>query len=242
MSINANNPFLLNLIPTFDVASPSGSTTNEIVTDPSLTAVLTMINTSTNTVYANDIMPFTADGTITVLGIMNVSGTLQVNGFPVGTTTNGSNTILGSNISITSGTSGITLTNTLVSTDPTLQFSTGGNTVLQFDTLGKSEFINDTYFNNNIYVSNNVYCTSVIQTSDERLKQNILPIEGSLSTIRELRGVHYTMDGSPQIGFIAQEVQRILPDAVYKINDTLGVDYSRIIPLLVEAVKELALH
>ena len=180
MSINTNNPFLLNLIPTFDVANPSGSSSNETVTDPSLTAVLGMINTSTNTVYADEIYPFITDATIAVSGTMSVSGILQVN--------------------------------------------------------------DNAYFNNNIYVSTNVYCTSVIQSSDERLKQNIFTIEGSLSTLRELRGVHYTMDGSPQVGFIAQEVQRVLPDAVYKMNDTLGVDYSRIIPLLVEAVKELANH
>jgi hypothetical protein len=48
------------------------------------------------------------------------------------------------------------------------------------------------------------------------------------------------MSGRPQVGFIAQEVQRVVPEAVsYADSNTLAVDYSRIVPLLVEAVKEL---
>jgi hypothetical protein len=43
------------------------------------------------------------------------------------------------------------------------------------------------------------------------------------------------------VGFIAQEVQEVIPEAVHPRPDGfLAVDYNRIIPLLVEAVKELA--
>jgi len=101
----------------------------------------------------------------------------------------------------------------------------------------------DAYFDNNIHVKNTVYCTTLVQFSDRSLKSNIVDMKGAaaLSTICQLQGVHYTMGGEPSVGFIAQEVQKVLPDAVKEgPTGLLAVEYTRIIPLLVEAVKELA--
>ena len=98
----------------------------------------------------------------------------------------------------------------------------------------------DAYFDKNVHCASNMYCRQLFQFSDERLKSGIRPLTGALSTVCELRGVHYTMSGEPQVGFIAQEVQRVVPEAVTRADsNTLAVDYSRIVPLLVEAVKEL---
>lgn len=94
--------------------------------------------------------------------------------------------------------------------------------------------------------------------SDIRLKKNIASIEDGLSIVEQLRGVRFewrSVDertvgkklslavGEPQVGLIAQEVKKVLPEAVTTSKDAdgiLGVKESKIIPVLVEAVKQLA--
>ena len=86
-------------------------------------------------------------------------------------------------------------------------------------------------------------------SSDERLKDNIEVIQGSLDKIGEIRGVEFDWnDKSPawaqerghDVGVIAQEVQKIIPEIVIeRKNGYLGVDYKRIVPLLIESIKEL---
>ncbi len=88
--------------------------------------------------------------------------------------------------------------------------------------------------------------------SDLRYKKNILPIENSLSNILKTNGVHYDwkqeefpekhFSDKNQIGFIAQEIEKIFPEMVF--TDDKGfksVDYARLTPVLVEAIKELTL-
>jgi hypothetical protein len=88
----------------------------------------------------------------------------------------------------------------------------------------------------------------VAGVSDARLKQNIVKLENSLDKIKNLRGVSFeyttesNMGGGIRYGFIAQEVQSIIPDIVRnraKSDDMLSLNYNEIVPLLVEAVKEL---
>ena len=87
------------------------------------------------------------------------------------------------------------------------------------------------------------------QVSDQRYKTNIQPLAGALNKVRQLRGVSYQWQQSafpemqfsarPQIGFIAQEAEAVLPEAVTK--DSRGhysMSYTTVIPLLVEAIKE----
>jgi hypothetical protein len=87
-------------------------------------------------------------------------------------------------------------------------------------------------------------------SSDERLKQNITPIENALDKVKSLTGVEF--DWKPEYkhahgyeghdtGIIAQQVQEVIPSAV-RTNDTgfLAVRYEKLIGLLIEANKELA--
>jgi len=86
-------------------------------------------------------------------------------------------------------------------------------------------------------------------TSDGRLKENIRELDGALDKVRAIRGVsfdwrkdmehiHGYRDGD--VGVIAQELQQVLPEAIRQ-NESgyLSVRYEKIIPLLVEVVKEL---
>lgn len=86
-------------------------------------------------------------------------------------------------------------------------------------------------------------------SSDERLKDNIEVIQGSLDKIDGIRGVEFDWnEKSPgwarerghDVGVIAQEVQKVIPEIVVeRKNGYLGVDYKRIVPLLIESIKEL---
>ena len=85
--------------------------------------------------------------------------------------------------------------------------------------------------------------------SDRELKDNLQVIQGSLDKIGEINGYEFDWnDKSPgwarerghDVGVVAQEVQKILPEVVTKRkNGYLGVDYKRIVPLLIESIKEL---
>jgi hypothetical protein len=85
----------------------------------------------------------------------------------------------------------------------------------------------------------------VIAYSDARLKENIKTIENAKTTIQGLRGVSFDWikSGCSSLGFIAQEVQKVVPDLVHPVNDPedgeiLTVAYTKAIPILVEALKE----
>ena len=86
-------------------------------------------------------------------------------------------------------------------------------------------------------------------TSDIRLKDNVEVIKGSLDKIDGIRGVEFdwneeapgwARERGHDIGVIAQEVQKVVPEIVVeRKNGYLGVDYKRLVPLLIESVKEL---
>ena len=87
-----------------------------------------------------------------------------------------------------------------------------------------------------------------VNTSDVRMKSNINTISNALTKIKNLRGVTYNwnsdLSGDTRIGFIAQEVEEVVPELAF-INErtkdkVMGVHYQDVTALLVEAVKELS--
>ena len=88
--------------------------------------------------------------------------------------------------------------------------------------------------------------------SDDRLKNKLGPILNALSKVKSLNGFYYEANETAQalgyeaireVGVSAQEVQSILPEIVVPapISDKyLTVRYEKLIPLLVEAIKELS--
>lgn len=84
---------------------------------------------------------------------------------------------------------------------------------------------------------------NVTAYSDERLKENIQLIPDALAKVESVRGVIYTWkeSGLPGTGVIAQEIQKIAPEAVLASEDgTLSVAYGNLVGLLIEAVKDLS--
>ena len=89
--------------------------------------------------------------------------------------------------------------------------------------------------------------------SDERLKTNIKPLENALEKVLSLSGFTYNFNEigatlgfsteTTHVGVSAQQIQAVLPEAVSPApanNDYLTVKYEKIVPLLIEAIKELA--
>ena len=94
--------------------------------------------------------------------------------------------------------------------------------------------------------------TAYGSVSDKRLKENIEVIENPIEKIKDLKGVtfNYKKDGSKSTGLIAQDLQKVLPEAVYtsktiadetkgeKPEEHLAIHYGNTVGLLVEAIKE----
>ncbi len=79
--------------------------------------------------------------------------------------------------------------------------------------------------------------------SSRRWKTNIQPLQAALSKVKQLRGVSYELkeDSKHNIGLIAEEVGEVIPEVVtYEETgkDALGLDYGRLVAVLIEAVKE----
>ena len=89
--------------------------------------------------------------------------------------------------------------------------------------------------------------------SDKRLKENIIEISNPLDKIKQVRGIYYDWKENVkekgfhpnrkknEIGMIAQEVEKIIPQAIEPApfnNDYKTIKYDRIIPLLVECIKD----
>jgi hypothetical protein len=115
------------------------------------------------------------------------------------------------------------------------------------------------YFDNgSAYFSGDV----VAYSSDKRLKENVIPIDDSIGKIKQIAGVYFDwkdkMEGTDfvpaqkhDVGVIAQDVQKILPEVVTLApfdTDSYGnsksgenyltVKYDKLVPLLIEAIKE----
>jgi hypothetical protein len=91
--------------------------------------------------------------------------------------------------------------------------------------------------------------TSYGTSSDYRLKENIAPMTGALETVAQLKPVTYTwkVDGSDGQGFIAHELQEVVPDCVIGEKDAVdeegnpryqGIDTSFLVATLTAAIQE----
>jgi hypothetical protein len=86
--------------------------------------------------------------------------------------------------------------------------------------------------------------TNVNSTSDANLKENIETIVGSIDILKDINGVRFVWKdlGTPSVGVIAQDVEKVLPELVSERDDTgtKSVNYNGLVGVLIEAVKELS--
>jgi hypothetical protein len=199
-------------------------------------------------------------GAATIAGITTLSSTLGVTGATTLSSTLSvtGNSTIGGTLGVTGAT---TLSNTLgVSGATTLSNTLGvsGDTTIG-GTLNIGGTINASgstiTLNDNIQVNGSISATGDITAfaSDERLKTNIKPLENALGKVLSLSGFTYNFNEVGQslgfstetlhVGVSAQQVQAVLPEAVVAApasKDYLTVKYEKIVPLLIEAIKELS--
>ena len=109
------------------------------------------------------------------------------------------------------------------------------------DTSGNNRFSVDTS-GNGVFAGN---VTAYGSPSDIKLKENIEVIDNAVDKVKQLKGVTYDLksDGNRLTGLIAQDLQKVLPEAVYTSKDLedeehLAIRYGNTVGLLVEAIKE----
>ena len=101
-----------------------------------------------------------------------------------------------------------------------------------------------------LYVAGNAFTTGAWVSSDARWKKNVEPLENSLNKVTQLQGVHYEwnieqypekgFDEGRQVGLIAQEVEKVIPELVRTNEDGYkSLSYEKLSVVLIEAVKEL---
>jgi len=88
-----------------------------------------------------------------------------------------------------------------------------------------------------------VTATDFNSTSDIKLKENIQVITNALDMIKQIEGVSFNWkdSGKASIGVVAQNVEQVIPTIVNTGSDGIKrVSYDSLIPILIEAVKELS--
>lgn len=118
--------------------------------------------------------------------------------------------------------------------DGDVEVYSGSTKVAQIDQSGNGIFLGDVTTNGSF--------------SDERLKENIVPLEKGLDTLEQIKTYTFNYKDGPQDthpGVIAQELEQLVPEVVYDIemeDDTYkAVRYQQIVPVLINAIKDLSL-
>jgi hypothetical protein len=97
--------------------------------------------------------------------------------------------------------------------------------------------------NASLDTNGNMTAQNFFSVSDQRFKKNISTITNAGSMLKQIRGVRFDWlkDGTPDIGVIAQEVFGVIPEAIVSSmnGSMLTVAYNKIIPLLIETIKDL---
>ena len=140
-----------------------------------------------------------------------------------------------------------------INTDGNLKVNLNATINKNLKVNGQSTFNKDVKMNKKLLLAN---CGNVamridradrLPSSDQTLKTNITPITDSLSKVLQLNGVEFDFISGVncgylkkhQIGLIAQDVNKVIPEVVGKNNDgTLGVSYQHLVAVLIEAIKE----
>lgn len=79
-----------------------------------------------------------------------------------------------------------------------------------------------------------------LMASDERLKEEIEDLPYGLDAVKKLRPKRYKMNGKEQVGFLAQDVEKVIPEVTDTTPDgTKGIYYQNMVPILASAIQDL---
>ncbi len=142
---------------------------------------------------------------------------------------------------------------------PNIMYDGGGNGGIYYENYGWSTYylagnrhlmINTSSdLGAELGVNGRIKSNGISETSDIRMKKDIFTIENPIEKVKQIRGVYFNwrtdefkdkkLDTTNQIGVIAQEVEKILPQVVSSDNEGFkSVEYSKIVAVLIEAIKQ----
>lgn len=131
------------------------------------------------------------------------------------------------------------------SDDEYFDFGTDAMIKVAIDNAEDFRFVDGGTFHANA----DVVAFSSTVASDEKLKTNIVSTKYGLDDILKLDGKEFDwkkhLNQKHDIGFIAQDVQKVIPELVNEVDGLngdeshLAVDYAKLVPVLVNAIKEL---
>ncbi|NQV88098.1 MAG: tail fiber domain-containing protein, partial [Parcubacteria group bacterium] len=141
----------------------------------------------------------------------------------------------------------ITLTSTSVTSTIALALSVGTTTTV---TNGRQLFVDGTIFSSDLYGGSATLSTdangNIIRTpSDAKLKTKVTPVTNALEKVLSLNGVYYNwkdtnrFGSERELGFIAQEVEEVVPEVVRSGGEYKSLNYQNLTALLAGAVQEL---
>lgn len=217
--------------------------TNYIIAAQITTAVDT--TPGTNDMPGRIVFSTTADGAAAVTERMRIDSSGRVG---IATTSPATYGQLAVRAGVNGTYFGITANSTLSVSDATNSTlavlhnnSNSGTSFIGTDAGGRLQLFCSSTAAGGVYLANGG--TSWTSASDERVKENLEPIQNGLEKVTSLRAVtgNYIADETKKSKafLIAQDVQNVFPQAVDSSNpDELGLAYTDVIPLLVAAIKE----
>ena len=231
--------------------------------DVNATSTLTIDNTNTTNGLkigtANSAVPISIGHTTsetTVNDNLNVTGDLAVDGTSNldNTDIDGTLVVDGTNISLDSTTT-LNIDNSNTSNGITIGTATSGVPIQLGHSTSVVRINDDMNVTGNTFMSGTLNVVGAINsyaditayyTSDRRLKDNIQPIEKALDKVNKLGGYEFDWNDKQEvheghdIGVIAQEVEEVFPELVVTRNNGYkAVRYEKLVPVLIQSIKEL---
>jgi hypothetical protein len=225
----SGNAYMNNLIASSSVTASNMIITNDVIISGDLNVAGTTTYTSTNNINIGDnIIELNFGGSATEGGILVKDAT--------GTTTSGS--LLWNSVSDSWTAGALGSESDIVTTS---NFNSTRPSIAIFNTISGS----------NIHSEGTVTAEGDIvayASSDERLKDEIIPISNPIEKINSIGGYSFVWNNQKQdiykgkdYGVIAQEIENILPELVDNRKDGYkAVKYDRLVSLLIEGIKELS--
>ena len=218
MATNAN-PFIVNLVDLQNINTSITGVNTLLQLQTDVANIQEMVQFTTKTLAADTITNFTEGQQVQIQGVSNIPTF--------------SNSATGIDVQPNS-----------------ISFTVTGNTNLQLDPTGMLQFTSSpTYFSTGVniagwlYVSESAFVKNLYQTSDRSFKTDIEPFFTTVNDVLRLEPRKFTWKetGEQDLGFIAQDVQDVWPSLTIRNpqDGSLGLSYSRFIPLLLESIREL---
>ena len=220
-----------------------------ITGNENLAGILSVTNSTVSTNATNGAVVVT--GGVGIGGAVNITGNENLAGVLSVTNSTSSSSASTGAVVVTGGvgiggdlnlTGNENLAGILHVTNTTQSTSTSTGSII---TNGGLAVEKDVYIGGNVNINGSIITQGEFGVSDQTLKTDVLPIDNALNKILNINGVYFNWidkekyNDRHQVGFIAQNIENVIPELVLEMDNGIKtVNYSQMVAVLVEAVKE----